>query len=183
MQQITMLLINPPVVKPSEPPVGLAKLAGALKYHGIGHQVIDANIEGLLFLLENTAIQPDMPADTSIKRARSHLSSNLKSLQGPDVYQKPDAYKQAVLDINRILDQLSGLFGVKLGLANYIDLHLSPVRSRDLIEAYQSPERNIFHSYFAHRLGPVAGRASCKTVGISLNYLSQALCTFAMIGF
>lgn len=178
-----MLLINPPVVKPCEPPPGQAKLAGALKYHGIDCQVIDANIEGLTFILENAELSPEMPANTSIKRAHSHLGSNIKSLQSPDVYKNPDAYKQAVLDINRILDTLSGPFEVKLGLANYIDRHLSPVRSRDLIAAYHNPEKNIFHPYFEHRLGPIAETMSCKTVGISLNFLSQALCTFAMIGF
>ncbi len=183
MQKNTMLLINPPVVKPCEPPPGLAKLAGALKNHGIDHQVIDANIEGLSFLLENAAIQPETPVNTSIKRARSHLRSNIKSLQGPDVYQKPDTYKQAVLDINRILDTLSNPFDVKLGLANYQDRHLSPVRSRDLIKAFHNPEKNIFHPYFETRLAPMAENRSCKTVGISLNFLSQALCTFAMIGF
>ena len=66
-----MLLINPPVVKPCEPPPGLAKLGGALKYHGIDCQVIDANIEGLSFLLENAVMQPDMPPTTSIKRAQT----------------------------------------------------------------------------------------------------------------
>lgn len=178
-----MLLINPPVVKPCEPPPGPAKLAGALKYHGIVHQVIDANIEGLWFLLENAAIHPGTPANTSIKRAYAHLSSNIKSLQHPDGYQKPETYKQAVLDINRILETLSDPFEVKLGLANYRDHNLSPVRSRDLIRAYHSPEKNIFHPYFEHRLAPIGKAASCKTVGISVNFLSQALCTFAMIGF
>ena len=179
-----MLLINPPVVKPCEPPPGLAKLAGALKYHGIDCQVIDANIEGLSFLLENAPIQPDMPAAaTAIKRARSHLHSNINALRSPDVYHKPDAYKQAVLDINRVLDELSDRFDVKLGLANYIDRRLSPVRSRDLIAAYHTPEKNIFHPYFEHRLGPMVESSSCKIVGISLNFLSQALGTFAMIGF
>jgi len=178
-----MLLINPPVVKPCEPPAGLAKLAGALKYHDIDHQVIDANIEGISFILEKAEIQPEMLANTWSKRAHSHLFSSIKSIQSPDVYKKPDAYKQAVLDINRILDKLSDPFGVKMGLANYKDRNLSPVRSQDLIKAYHSPEKNIFHPYFENRLAPIARSASCKIVGISLNYLSQALCTFAMIGF
>jgi len=65
--------MDPPVVKPCEPPAGLAKLADALKYHGIDHQVIDANFEGISFLRANADIQPEMPASIWTKRAFSHL--------------------------------------------------------------------------------------------------------------
>ena len=43
-----MLLIFPPVAKPCEPPAGIAKLAGALKAHGVPCTVLDANLEGML---------------------------------------------------------------------------------------------------------------------------------------
>ena len=46
-----MILIHPPVVKPCEPPAGLAKLAGAMYDHDIPCKVIDANLEGLSSLL------------------------------------------------------------------------------------------------------------------------------------
>ena len=45
-----MILVNPPVVKPCEPPAGIAKLCGALNQHGIKYSVWDANLEGLLSL-------------------------------------------------------------------------------------------------------------------------------------
>ncbi|HAJ26625.1 MAG TPA: hypothetical protein DCG53_05175, partial [Syntrophus sp. (in: bacteria)] len=46
------LLIHPPVSKPCEPPAGIARLAGSLREHGISCTVIDANVEGLHFLLD-----------------------------------------------------------------------------------------------------------------------------------
>ena len=46
-----MLLIHPPVVKPCEPPAGLAKLSGFMNYHDIPCGVIDANVEGIMSLL------------------------------------------------------------------------------------------------------------------------------------
>ena len=46
-----MILIHPPVVKPCEPPAGLAKLAGVMYDHDIPCKVIDANLEGLSSLL------------------------------------------------------------------------------------------------------------------------------------
>ena len=42
-----MILIYPPVVKPCEPPAGLAKLAGVMYAHDIRCKVIDANLEGI----------------------------------------------------------------------------------------------------------------------------------------
>ena len=47
-----MLLINPPVTKPCEPPAGIAKISGFLKGHGIKHTVLDANLEGIYSILK-----------------------------------------------------------------------------------------------------------------------------------
>ena len=41
-----MLLINPPVVKPCEPPAGIARLSMALKSRGIDCRLYDANLAG-----------------------------------------------------------------------------------------------------------------------------------------
>ena len=43
-----ILLIQPPVAKPCEPPAGVARLAGALQAAGIDCRVYDASLEGLL---------------------------------------------------------------------------------------------------------------------------------------
>ncbi|NTW78410.1 MAG: hypothetical protein HGB33_11690, partial [Syntrophaceae bacterium] len=51
--QPKIILIHPPVSKPAEPPAGIAKLAGCLTANGIDYEIIDANLEGLLYLLKN----------------------------------------------------------------------------------------------------------------------------------
>ncbi len=58
------------------------------------------------------------------------------------------------------------------------------MRSGDLISASGHPEQNPFYLYFKSRLPELLDK-TCSTpfVGFSLNYLSQALCTFAMIGY
>jgi hypothetical protein len=48
-----MLLINPPVVRPCEAPAGIARLLGTLKSHGVSCRALDANLEGLLHLLDH----------------------------------------------------------------------------------------------------------------------------------
>ncbi len=80
-----MLLIFPPVAKPCEPPAGVAKLAGALNAHGIPCTVLDANLEGLLYLMQ----QPQAASDTWTRRAVKNISSNLAALRDAQTYRSP----------------------------------------------------------------------------------------------
>lgn len=186
-----MLLIFPPVAKPSEPPAGIAKLAGALKAHGISCRLLDMNVEGLLYLLN----RPPAASDTWTRRAAKNISKNIIALRTPATFQSRDRYRRAVRDLGRVLDVSGADRGVNAGLADYQDPTLSPLRSSDLIAAAENPGGNLFYPYFKHRLPHMievthkeredktdrAGKGF--SVGFSLNYLSQALCTFSMIGF
>ncbi len=175
----SMLLIHPPVSKPGEAPPGIARLSGALHSEGIGHTVLDANLEGLLSLLN----RPPASTDTWTHRALRNLSSHLQSLKAWPTYQNFPRYQRAVLDVNRIL-QAAGVYRkVNLSLANYENPILSPLRSRDLIRAAERPEDDPFFSFFDKRLRQMLERVQPLIVGFSLNFLSQALSTFAMIGF
>jgi radical SAM superfamily enzyme YgiQ (UPF0313 family) len=175
-----MLLIHPPVAKPCEPPAGIAKLCGVLRFHGVAVDVLDANLEGLLSLLR----EPALPSpDTWTQRALRHLSRHLSTLREWKTYQQVDRYKQAVSDVNRVLDQMAIPLGAHLSLANYQHMDLSPTRSADLVRAAERPEENLFYPYFRKRLLELIEDRKPSLVGLSLNYLSQALCAFAMIGF
>ncbi len=142
--------------------------------------VLDANLEGLLSLLRNPALPS---SDTWTQRASRHLSRHLDSLKEMRTYQHIDRYKRAVSDVNRVLDQMALPLGAHLSLANYQHLDLSPTRSADLIRAAERPEENLFYPYFRKRLLELIEDRKPSLVGLSLNYLSQALCAFAMIGF
>lgn len=173
-----MILIHPPVVKPSEPPVGLSRLSGALAAHGVHHTLLDANLEGLLFLLGKP---PDVN-DTWTARAARSVARNLELLYTPDGYRSAARYRRAVSDLNRLIDRASRP-DARVSLADYVHRRLSPVRSADLLYAAEHPEENVFHPYFAPRLTELVETVNPSVVGISLNYLSQALCAFAMLGF
>jgi len=99
------------------------------------------------------------------------------------VYQHPDRYKRAVTDLNRVLEMVTLSKGARLGLANFDQSGISPARSEDLIRAAENPETNPVYPYFKNRLLDVLKREVPSVVGFSLNYLSQAVCTFAMMGF
>lgn len=178
MNRGKILLIHPPVVRPSEPPPGIAKLAGALGRHGVDYDIIDANLEGLLFLCQ----KPLEARDTWTRRAVARVDRNLKALVQPTVYRNLDRYKQAVFELNRVLSMQAISSSSEVSLANFQDRKLSPVKSSDLIRAFESPEKNAFHPYFAKRLSLAMQSYRPRIVGLSLNFLSQALCTFAIIG-
>lgn len=183
----SVLLIHPPLVKPSEPPAGMARLAGALKRHDVACTIVDANLEGLIYLMNCRAVGPGKDAgdagDPWTRRARRHLEANLRFLRSRNGYKSMDRYKRAVLDINRVLATSVSADAFRLSLSDYEDRHRSPVRSLDLIRAAETPAENPFHAYFNPRFTTLLEKAQPTWIGFSLNYLSQALCCFAMIGF
>jgi hypothetical protein len=171
-----MLLIFPPIAKASEPPAGIARLAASLRAHGFKCRLLDANLEGQLWLLE----QPLTATDTWSRRAFKGRARNLAALRDINTYRSPDRYRRAVCDLNRILARSAVENDVVVGLADYQHATLSPLRSADLLAAAQQPEQNPFFPYFSQRLPELLD--GVETVGFSLNFLSQALSTFAMIG-
>ncbi len=178
-----MILIYPPVAKPCEPPAGIAKLSGALKHHGIKHTVVDANIEGMLYLLGSASDAAVRDQDTWTRRALRNLTGNLQALKERTTYFSIDRYRRAVADVNRVLEMFSIEGGGTVSVANYQHSKLSPLRSDDLLRAAEHPELNPFYPYFRSRLTGLIEREQPSIVGFSLTFLSQALCTFAMLGF
>jgi len=174
-----MLLIHPPAAKVCEPPAGIARLAGAIRGHGLDCTLLDANLEGQLFLLA----APNLGPDTWSLRAGRNLQANLAALRTPKLYQSPSRYRRAVADVNRVLEQTGRGHHLSLSLANYQEQGISPLNSADLLRAAERPEANIFFPYFSARLSGLIEEANPALLGISLNYLSQAPATFAMAGF
>ena len=119
--------------------------------------------------------------DTWSRRAFKGRSRNLAALRDIATYRTPDRYRRAVSDLNRILALSAGEHGVALGLADYQHATLSPLRSADLLRCGRESGAEPVFPYFSQRLPELLSGVS--TVGFSLNYLSQALTTFAMIGY
>ena len=111
-----MLLIYPPVAKSCEPPAGIARLAGSLKGHNISCQIVDCNLEGLLFLVETAG----KPLDTWGKRAFKNRHLNLDLIKTDKLYQNVDAYKKAVIELNKVIDHVGRKQNILLSLANLL---------------------------------------------------------------
>ena len=174
-----ILLINPPVVKPCEPPAGIAKLQGFLKNYNVKTIILDASLEGLIYLFD---MKPHF-SDTWTKRAYRNLSRNTSSLRNFRGYSNFDRYKRAAGDLNRLLKKAGESNGLNLTLSNYEDKNFSSLKSKDLLKAAEKPEINIFYPYFSKRFVGILEKEDFKYVGLSLNYLSQSLCTFSIAGF
>jgi len=175
-----IVLIHPPLAKCSELPPGLAKISACLSRKNVDHEVIDANLEGIFYLLRDAAAnRPDASRWTA--RASKNLDDHLKSIRDTATYKNQSRYQRAVMDVNRLLTVAGQSVCVNLSLSDYQDENRSPVNSADLIAAAENPQANPFYSYFIHRL-TAALESHPDFIGFSLNYLSQALCAFAMIG-
>ncbi len=175
-----ILLINPPLVKPSEPPPGIARLYGTMVAAGVKCAVIDANIEGILHLLAKSPPDSDRWTRRAVRNRPRHLEL-VRSVRG---YLDLQRYKRAVFDLNRLICKSAQNAGpVRLSLSNYQHPELSAVRATDLLRAAENYRENPFHEYFSERISQTLELHSPDVVGVSLNYLSQALTAFAIIGF
>lgn len=178
----SILLIHPPVAKACEPPGGLAVLVGALERAGVRCAVLDLNLEGLEGLLLGDVAGDDVWT----RRALRHRDKNLEAIRRMVTYDSRDRYAQVVLDLNRLVERSvprDAKRQIRVSLTNYQDDLLTPTRSRDLLRAAETAADNPFVALLESRLIRAMESLQPPVVGFSLNYLSQALCTFAMIGF
>ncbi|MBN1626611.1 MAG: radical SAM protein [Deltaproteobacteria bacterium] len=173
-----MILIHPPLSKPCEPPAGIARLAGATGSDKRPSTVIDANLDAALWAVH----RPVEAEDTWTRRSVKNLGANLAYLRNRGHHLDIARYSRAVADVNRILEKSLFPSGVRVSLSNYHDRNLTPLKTTDLIRAAEEPEKNPFYGYFRERLISQLSRSSNDHIGISLNFLSQALTAFSMIG-
>lgn len=177
-----ILLVHPPAAKACEAPGGMVRLAGALRRRGVFCPVWDANAEGQLALMASAARACGGTTDTWTRRASRQLAESCRSLRTWELYAHPDRYRRAVSALNRLLAAAAEPFRVRLTLADYQSDSLSPVRSADLLRAAAEPEANPFYRWFRERLPDILPETAVSHIGFSINYLSQALTAFAMIG-
>ncbi len=177
---MNILLIYPPVAKPSEPPAGIARLAGFLREGGVGVKTLDASLHGQLYLMNAESVSND----TWTTRASGRLQKNQAALRNIDTYRSIARYTQAVTETERVLWASGRQFSADstVSLADYHNEKLLPARSSDLLISAEDPQRNPFYNYYSRRIIPLIEKESPDIVGLSVNYLSQALCAFALAG-
>lgn len=174
-----MLLLSPPLFKPSEPPPALANLAGTLRSHGVACHICDLNIEAVHWLLQ----QPCRANDTWSRRAGKNMAANLQRLSDLRTYTNISRYKRAVADLNRLLETAGRADGTQISLSNYQTPQFSPTRSDDLLRAADNFSSSIIFPFLQERLDQLLQTSGAKVVGLSLNFLSQAVIGFQILGY
>lgn len=173
-----VLLIHPPVAKPGEPPAGVARLKESFNVNGISCAVIDANIDGLHFVLQQKNTKTDKWSVDAVKLKDRHLSQ----IQSREAFKTVDHYNRIIRDLNRLVFNYGDSFDCSLGLADFGHSSLSSNKSCDLIRQAEQPEKNPFYDYYHQILMPQIEHQSPEIIGLSINFLSQALCAFALMG-
>ncbi|MFC2140641.1 B12-binding domain-containing radical SAM protein [Candidatus Auribacterota bacterium] len=176
MRQV--LLIHPPIAKPGEPPAGIARLKGSLNQQQIKCSLIDANLEGIHYLLQQK-IKTD---DTWSKSAFKNVDRDISTIKDYSAFKTIDNYNRIVKRLNRILTIAGREYDYLLTLGDCSHKNLSPLNSDDLIKSAHHPEKNPFYDYYQSVLIPKIEKESPEIIGLSINFLSQALCAFALIG-
>ncbi len=174
-----LVLIHPPVSLPCEPPPGLALLAGRLRAAGARVEVMDASVEALHWMV--ASVPEDAASDTTGRRALRHRERALRQLRHDEGYRDLDRHRSAVDSLRRVLALASAGSGARVDLGDFQDDTLSPFFHEHLLEAAGVPERWPLSRYLrdlARRVADLAPRA----VGISINYLHQALPSLALAG-
>jgi hypothetical protein len=176
-----ILLLYPPVSRPCEAPAGIARLKAHLARAGITAAVCDLNLAGLEFLCRQP--RPAGVDDTWSRRAFRQAANHLDFLRSSAGYRNFARYQRAVSDLNRVVDRLGRRSGLDLSLVDYQEPSRSPLSSPDLLAAAANFSDSLYYPLFEKLLSPLIERETPAWIGISLNYLSQALSAFALVGF
>ncbi len=139
------------------------------------------NYEAILYILKEDRPIPEIPDRWTLRshRNRERNFAFLRHMQG---YARIDRYGKAVREIDRLLEIASKPFGARLSLCDYSEDSRSPLKSKDLIDAFQNPETSLFYPYFSARLTELLEGRRYNCAGISISFQSQALPAFTLAG-
>lgn len=175
-----MLLIYPPAVRSCEPPLGIARIANLLNANRRKTLCLDLCNAAYHWLFEKIRNRnPQGSGPSYLKR----IDKNIEKLTSLNVYLKIDNYKKAVIELNKSLSWSLCGKNADISFTNYSAKELSPVRMEDLITSARQYKNNCFHPLFKSRIEEAFKKHNTDITGISINYLSQALNAFSVIGF
>jgi hypothetical protein len=182
---LDILLLQPPALKPAEPPLALAVLLAHVRAEGAVAEAIDANLDAYLYLLDDERLlsRVGSDVDTSLRRALRHRAKSLSFLRSAAAIQNFDRYNTAVHYLNRLLAVWNRPAGEeRLTLGDYQHCGFSPFNPADLARAAAGAFQSLFIDYFRTELLPQVVAKNPRIIAISINFLHQALPAFELAG-
>jgi anaerobic magnesium-protoporphyrin IX monomethyl ester cyclase len=186
-------LLFPPATDPRAPHLALPSLAASLRQAGIQTELIDLDLQGLLWLLGPQAMADAVrrsdrasrgPLDAAAQRLLAsreiiaeRANTAVSSLQGERFYD-PHAYNDARNAIGDALDLHSlASEGAHYNILNirYDVDGVDPASLRDLIRCTSRPEGNLFHQHWENSLYPSLARLAPEVVGITITNRQQLI--------
>lgn len=182
---MTVLLLQPPALKPAGPPLGLAVLLGHLRRQSIAAQAIDANLEAYRHLLQPdqlAAAAPPAP-NTALRRALKHAPRSWQFLASAAACRLFARYQSAVQHLNTALSVYRGAGDdERLSLGDYQHGGLSEFSLPDLQHLAAGAGCTLFSSYFRENLLPAVVAQQPRLIALSINYRHQLLPAFELAG-
>ena len=179
------LLIQPPALKATEPPLALAVLSSSLQQQGCSVAALDANLAAYLYLLDGERLIPlagEQPP-TRIKRALRHREKSLSQLRTSTTAKTFARYSTAVGYLNQLLSLWCREgSGERLTLGDYQHSSYSVFNPDDLELFASGRTSTLFRDYFVDELLPQVVASAPKLVAISINYLHQVFPAFELAG-
>ena len=182
---IDTLLLQPPALIPSEPPLSLAILHSALSQAGVSTKVLDANLDAYLYLLdgERLAELAGENPKTSIRRALKHRQQSLELLRSPPGKISFSRYGTAVRYLNLLLSLWSDENRKeRVTLGDYQYSGRSVFNPDDLELFSRGNLHTLFYPYFQNEVLPQIEAYQPQRVAISINYLHQVFPAFELAG-
>jgi hypothetical protein len=175
-----ILLIYPPLVKACEPPVGIARLAACVRHQGVHCDLWDANWEGQMALLQSSAqTGQDLPRT---RQARSRMQEDLDYLRHPDGIppliaiiggpppQPSHAHRSQTVPPAPPAWRIFSTSGCSRWPAMICCMRPN------------IPKSSLSTLFFQEQLQRRLAQNGPDLIGLSLNYLTKALCAFSLIG-
>ena len=182
---IDTLLIQPPALKASEPPLALAILRASLQQQGCVASVLDANLGAYLYLLDDNRLGQlagEQPA-TRVKRALRHREKSLHQLRSLPATKSFARYGTAVSHLNQLLSlYCPQSSGERLTLGDYQHNDYSVFNPADLERFAAGRARTLFRDYFVAELLPQIVALAPASIALSINYLHQIFPAFELAG-
>lgn len=182
---MTVLLLQPPALKPAGPPLGLAVLLGHLRRQGIAAQALDANLQAYRYLLQPAQLAAAAPSEpnTALRRALKHAPRSWRFLASAAACHSFARYQSAVQHLNTALSVYRGAGGdERLTLGDYQHGGLSEFSLADLQHLAAGVGATLFGSSFRENLLPTVVAQQPRLIALSINYRHQLLPAFELAG-
>ncbi len=178
-----LVLVIPPVAKPSEPTPGALYLAAALGGRGLHTAVVDANLVFHEALWDPRRLERAAAGrrDGLARRALARAPRAARALGDPGTYRQAPRYRAALRDLGLAYRLWSQALGCRITPSDLDIPELSPLRSGDLARVASEPEQLPVAPLLEPAVEEILGHDP-DAVGLSVTFLSQALGASALAG-